>query len=35
MRIGISNMTPKAMSRRIAREKYSLTAGRDVRYSLL
>ena len=35
MRMGISKITPKAMSKRMANEKYSLTAGRDVRYSLL
>jgi hypothetical protein len=35
IKIGISKITPKARSSLIAREKYSLTEGRDVRNSLL
>ena len=35
IKIGISKITPKAISRRREREKYSLTAGSEVRYSLL
>ena len=35
IKIGISKITPKAISKRSDREKYSLTAGSEVRYSLL
>ena len=35
MKIGISKITPKASSSRVARLKYSLTAGNEVRNSLL
>ena len=32
---GISKITPKAMRSRVAREKYSLTAGKEAKNSLL